>query len=426
MASRGGRSNGSWQISRIVQNISWDAGLIVKQAFRGMHKPQKKTKRKPTEFVRFIYKGQFYRRPVVKRDNKRKPPELMKLPPAGPQVLPQPFRTPAPSQKAEALIESGGGRHGGNWSWRSWLKLNGPLLILNFGSFATLLGFTRCDVLELRSLAITGNISFVLYSLFITPIRWPAISWSALFAAVNGYNIVKILNERSDKAVLDQHEMEIYSEHFEDHNVTPVQFMKILSKGRVKVYSNGDVLSKRGEPLNSVKLVVSGSSRANFMGRRLTAMGSTKGNRDALEGGDSGAWVGEMAYLQSFWDRQNANRSIIPNKLKRKRDVPDQSMEEATYHSMSNIVAASDNLEVIEWTYDDLDALMRSSADMQGALTRAMTKAIVGKVINFLVSRQSIAPQLHWSAFLDFWKNSRPRRADIGDKDMEETLVSTR
>lgn len=281
-------------------------------------------------------------------------------------------------------------------------------------------------MLELRSLAITGNISFVLYSLFITPIRWPAISWSALFAAVNGYNIVKILNERSDKAVLDQHEMEIYSEHFEDHNVTPVQFMKILSKGRVKVYSNGDVLSKRGEPLNSVKLVVSGSSRANFMGRRLTAMGSTKGNRDALEGGDSGAWVGEMAYLQSFWDRQNANRSIIPNKLKRKRDVPDQSMEEATYHSMSNIVAASDNLEVIEWTYDDLDALMRSSADMQGALTRAMTKAIVGKVINFLVSRQSIAPQLHWSAFLDFWKNSRPRRADIGDKDMEETLVSTR
>ena len=56
MASRGGRSNGSWQISRIVQNISWDAGLIVKQVFRGMHKPQKKTKRKPTEFVRFIYK----------------------------------------------------------------------------------------------------------------------------------------------------------------------------------------------------------------------------------------------------------------------------------------------------------------------------------------------------------------------------------
>ena len=344
----------------------------------------------------------------MKKDNKRKPPELIKLPPAGPQVLPVAFRTPAP-QKAEALIESGGGKHGGNWSWRSWLKLNGPLLILNFGSFATLLGFTRRDVLELRSLAITGNVSFVLYSLFITPIRWPAVSWSALFAAVNGYNIVKILNERSDKAVLDEHEQEIYSEHFKGHNVTPVQFKKILSKGRVKVYSNGDVLSKQGEPLNSVKLVVSGSSRANFMGRRLTAMGSTKGNRDALEGGDSGAWVGEMAYLQSFWDRQNAKGS-----------------KEATYHSMSTIVAASDNLEVIEWSHGDLDALMRSSADMQGALTRAMTKAIVGKVINFLVSRQSIAPQLHWSTFLDFWKISRPRRADPDDKDMEETVISTR
>ena len=410
------------QISKIVQKISWDAGLIVKQAFRGMHKPQKKTKRKPTEYVRFIYKGNFYRRPVLKKDNKRKPPELMKLPPAGPQVLPQPFRTPAPSHKAEALIESGGGKQGGNWSWRSWLKLNGPLLILNFGSFATLLGFTRGDVLELRSLAITGNVSFVLYSLFITPIRWPAISWSALFAAVNGYNIVKILNERSDKAVLNHHEQEIYSEHFEVHNVTPVQFKKILSKGRVKLYSNGDVLSKQGEPLNSVKLIVSGSSRANFMGRRLTAMGSTKGNRDLLEGGDSGAWVGEMAYLQSFWDRQNAKRSILSNKLKR-----EQSLEEATYHAMSNIVAASDNSEVIEWTYDDLDALMRSSADMQGALTRAMTKAIVGKVINFLVSRQQAnVPQLQWSTFLDFWKISRTRHAAPEEKDVEETLVSTR
>ena len=100
--SRGRSSPGT--IAKILQDITWDAGLasIARSAFRGLHKQRKSKKvKKPPKFVRFVYKGQFYRRPIApKQRTKSKPPELLKLPPAGPQVIPQPFKTP-PSTPAK-------------------------------------------------------------------------------------------------------------------------------------------------------------------------------------------------------------------------------------------------------------------------------------------------------------------------------------
>lgn len=291
MSSRGGRS--TWLISKVLKEITWDAGLVVRSAFRGLHKPRKKPK--PT-VVRFVYKGNFYRRPIAPR-GKKQPPQLLKIPPAGPQVVPQPFKTPpsTAAQKAEALVastkpSSTGGKKS-TWSWRSWWKLNAPLLILNFGSLATLVGFTRSDVLELRTLAITGNTCFVVYSLLQPPpIKWAAIVWSTLFASVNGYNIAKILNERKGTVHLNEHEEEIYQEHFQPHGVTPKQFDKIMATGKTRIIKAGDVVSRQGEQISSLKLVVRGNTRANVRGRHLTAMGSVRGNRYNMQGGDSGAW----------------------------------------------------------------------------------------------------------------------------------------
>jgi len=441
-----GRSGSSWHIAKIFRDITWDAGLTFQSAFRTLHKPRKKKPRKPTEYVRFIYKGQYYRRPIASNKKKKaKPPELMKLPPAGPQVLPMPFKTPPPkvgvAQKAEALVAAttagggngGGGSQGGKttWSWRSWWKLNAPLVILNFGSMATLVGFTRGDVLELRSLAMTGNTTFVIYSLLQPPpIRWPAIIWSCLFASVNGFNIAKILSERNGKVYRAPHEEKIYHEHFEPHGVTPKQFEKVMSTGKRQVIKKGDVISRQGVEMSTVKLVVHGNTRANVKGRHLTAMGSARGNRYAMQGGDSGAWVGEMAFLQSLWDRDHApKKSSLQKRLSGEK--PNRSQEDAktgpvpgstdamvvrsglppsdkpyTYCAISTIVAVED-IELIEWTFEEMEKLMKSSRDIKDSLTRAMTAAIVGKVVNFMVSRQSAIPK--WSTMLDNWRHASPR-----------------
>ena len=190
-------------------------------------------------------------------------------------MVPKAFKAP---QAAEGLLVATAGAQRTTWSWRSWWRLNAPLIILNFGSFATLVGFTRSDVLELRCLAITGNFTLVVYSLLQPPpIRWPAICWSVLFGGVNGFNIAKIVHEREGKVVLSEHEEDIFLEHFKPHGVTPKQFEMLMSTGETRFVKKGDVLCRQGEPMSSVKLVVRGDTRANIRGRHLTAMGSARG-----------------------------------------------------------------------------------------------------------------------------------------------------
>ncbi|KAL7532286.1 hypothetical protein ACHAXR_004537 [Thalassiosira sp. AJA248-18] len=442
--------NSSWLMAKIFRD--WDAEHVVRSAFRGLHKPRKK---KPTEYVRFVYKGQYYRRPIAPKKKKSNPPELLKLPPAGKGIVPQPFITPpnpiAAAQKAEALVTAkpaagSSDSRKSTWSWRSWWKLNGPLVLLNFGSLATLVGFTRADVLELRSLAMTGNTTFVLYSLLQPPpIRWATVCWNilirprrvSLFASVNGYNIAKILNEREGKVFLSPHEEEIFHEHFQPHGVTPKQFEKVMSTGSTRIIKKGDVLSRQGEQMTSVKLVVQGTTRANVKGRHLTAMGSVRGNRYSMQGGDSGAWVGEMAFLQSLWDRDHAPKSLQKKLSGHKASNLDEDAktrpapaegavirsglppgdEPFKYCAISTIVAVKD-IELIEWSFEDMEKVMKSSVDIQNSLTRAMTAAIVGKVVNFMVSRQTALPKI--STMLDNWKHARHRQDEESESEEDE------
>ena len=39
------------------------------------------------------------------------------------------------------------------------------------------------------------------------------------------------------------------------------------------------------------------------------------------------------------------------------------------------------------WSHNDLEEILRTSPDMRAAMTRSMTAAVVGKVVNFTVSR---------------------------------------
>lgn len=244
--SRGKNSSGT--IAKILQDITWDAGLGMKSIFRSLHKQRKPKSKKPPEFVRFVYKGQFYRRPIAPL--KSKPPKLLKLPPAG-QLIPKPFLTPpnTVAQKAAKAEGSAGSsassKQQSTWSWKQWWKLNAPLVILNLGSLATLAGFTRTDVIELRSLAITGNASFVMYTLMKgPPIPWNVLFYQFLFASVNAYNIAKIVNERKGVVHLSPHQEEIFNEHFKPYGVTPKQFEKVISNGTVRILKKGDVLSR--------------------------------------------------------------------------------------------------------------------------------------------------------------------------------------
>jgi hypothetical protein len=266
------------------------------------------------EDIRFVYKGRYYRRPYAppRMGNAQVPPELLKLPLSGPLLAPRPFITPSSNNAVAhggttadtSLLTScnssssgGGGRTSANWSWLDWWKLNVPLIIMNFGSLCTLIAFTRSDVLELRCCSVMGSTSFVAYSLLQPPpIRWGPTLWSMLFATVNFYKIVRILDERRGEVDLNPREYDIYLEHFMPHGVTPKQFEKVYRAGTTRVIKKGRVITREGEVIESVKLIVRGNTRASTLGRHLTAMGSRGGNRDVKQGGDSGT-------IHILWER---------------------------------------------------------------------------------------------------------------------------
>lgn len=425
-----------------IAKILDEAGVVARGAFKRIHKTSSVSKKpykgKEPKEVRFIYKGNYYRRPLPSK-SKQEPPELLKIPPAGPSVMPKPFKQVAGNSALESAAASAGSNSAKQtWSWRSWWKLNGPLLILNLGSVCTLVGFTRSDVLELRALSMTGSTTFVVYQLAQQPIRWPSIIWSSLFAAVNAVKITSILNERQAPVALTQWEEEIFHEHFSPHGVTPKQFEKLMSKGQRKEMKAGALLSRQGEQIDKVVLVVRGKTRANVLGRHLTAIGSAPGNREKNVGGDSGAWVGEMAFLQAMWDKDHAPEKMQKRISKPKNETSGENQDSIDavvlksglplsnvegpykYCAISTIVAAED-IEVIEWSFKDLEVVMKSSSDIQGSLTRAMTAAIVGKVLNFMVSRTSALPS--WATWLDNWKNSGPRHSKVEELDEEEEEI---
>jgi CRP-like cAMP-binding protein len=324
-----------------------------------------------------------------------------------------------------------------------WLRENASTLVLNFGSICTLFGFTRSDVLELRALSVTGSICGMFYHFTLRPLRYPPLFWSALFAFVNGYKILEIVQERQGNVRLTQQQEQRYIHFFMPHGITPKQFEIIDAKAESLDYKKGQIIIRRDEELNHVYLVVQGTTRASILGRFLTAA-SFRHNTEPERAGQtitntssssSGAWIGEISLLERVWLKEQGKLNVKtstpppppqqqPSSTKQsdandetsnhkdtttaatitRKDSPPRPQQ--TNHRSMYTIVAQDDCTVLRWSHADMEQLMEKSSDMRAGLTRAMTAAIVGKVINFTVSRQNAAKLPTWSTWLDDWKSS--------------------
>uniref|UniRef100_A0A7S4JSN2 Cyclic nucleotide-binding domain-containing protein n=2 Tax=Odontella aurita TaxID=265563 RepID=A0A7S4JSN2_9STRA len=435
-------------------------------------------RRRPTGMRRgFLPRGQRHDAAALREKTKLAVSIIPKLPKPPTAIVPKPLQPLPPRASASqsgmnATAKAGGGgsssnvvaktgtnvRGGGgagkgsqqtSGRWKEWLKQNAPVLILNFGSLCTLTGFTRQDVLELRALSMTGSISSVLYFSFFRPLPWAAMGWSSIFAMTNAYNIYKILDERGHRVVMSEDEEEIFVEHFMPHGLTPKQFKKVMAKAERITVQKGTAISKQGVTLDSVYLVIRGNTRGSAFGRRLSAASSVTGNRAALKGGDSGAWIGEIEFLELLWQKEHPLKKVFPKDEKEAKMNCDKSLgdlngKEDTAGMAGNgtidrvtektnvserkeigkgailtgqpverpsnagralyTIVAEEECELARFSHADLEDLMKSSSDMRSAMTRAMTAVVVGRVVNFTVSRSTGTPT--WSTWLDQWKHS--------------------
>lgn len=254
-----------------------------------------------------------------------------------------------------------------------------------------------------------------------------------------------IVEERKGKVrkPWSEKEEEVYEEHFLPYNVTPRQFEKLLSVAKRRELNRGNVLIQKGEKFQSVYLVIEGQTEAcTSLSRRVTAASSAKGNRDALKGGDAGAWIGELAFLEMLGglytkdggsSENNSGRdgssSITTAADLKKRLSEKSSVVKAVTRRLTQskpfddtndgnnegqitdpqgeannnkgqiklngafltYMATEDSTVVLEWDHDELAELVqKSSADMRISLTNAMTAALVGKVVNLYTSKSEL------------------------------------
>jgi CRP-like cAMP-binding protein len=312
-----------------------------------------------------------------------------------------------------------------------WIKDNYATLVLNFGSICTLTAFTRSDILELRCLSMTGSLSSVIYSIT-KKIYFPAI-WSTVFALTNAYKVFFILEERRGKAkTLTSTEKKVYLNNFKAHGVTPRQFEKLIHIANEVHLKRGQCLVEKGETFHSVYLVKSGAMDARTsMQRRVTAA-STDASTQTQIGGDSGLWIGELAFLDAMavkdiaqkvedTDLRLENGRI--NDFKPSKDMNKPHVLKSTQYAQSPIrsailsYVATEDTTVYEFDHEQLIDLLSTSADLRSSMTRCMTAAVVSKVVNLYTSKVD-ADKPIWQTFLEqHWKSG------ISDVDAVKTKV---
>jgi len=399
---------------------------------RGTNKKRNRPRRVPKYIKGVDRYGHFYR---YKLDQLSPTSKMVKFPLSPTNTAPKQFKT-VPTNTAKKMTETTAtasssvisttlsSSRSSQERWKeflkAWWKENWAVLVLNFGSICTLVGFTRSDVLELRGLSVTGNICFISYQLVQTPVRWVPIGYSALFACVNLFKIGQIMNERVGTVVFkSQEEQDTYERHFQPHGVTPKQFQYISEKATIAKVSKGRPLMLQiNQPIpKQVCLVVEGRTMAqNPLGRRLTAVSTA--HQEEKKGGDSGAWIGDMAFLEWLhWIENTDKRKRQKRRLSRnvealepKQDNDNKDVEGEEYsnrNALYSIITKTD-CTVLCWSYEDMAALYHKSPDLRAALTRSMTAALVGKVLNFAISRSNVGLDQYSFMWRQLFQSSPP------------------
>lgn len=207
----------------------------------------------------------------------------------------------ASSAAGDAAGAASGGASGrGSGGLLQWLKEfvnsdRGQMVLGNFSYCLQFAGFICTDILPMRSFLIGGSMSFVVYAL-VQPKRLyiPAV-WESTFASIHCVKIYQLLS--GDTIVLSPEEMRLYALLFENAELDPKAFQRVVSLGQWRTYDPGAVLTKEGEPVSHVRVLSKGTVVVHAKRRELRSLGK-------------GQFVGEQAVLRSHLQGTEANVAV--------------------------------------------------------------------------------------------------------------------
>jgi Cyclic nucleotide-binding domain len=152
--------------------------------------------------------------------------------------------------------------------------------LANLAAVLMLIGFTFRNPLKLRTFAILGNLTFVLYYFFISNVPlWTAIISSVAIIAVNIYMMRKIMNDHR-MFRLSAEEMMLFARL---PGLTPGQFKQLLAIAEWHTPKVSMQLTKLGEMPKGLYYALEGKVEVNRSGKRFTI--------------GPHAFIGELAFL---------------------------------------------------------------------------------------------------------------------------------
>jgi len=132
-----------------------------------------------------------------------------------------------------------------------------PDYLVNLSSILTLISFTVQSILALRFLAIGAQLMFIPYCLLQSPPLWTPAIWNILFLAVNVVNVILLLLARRP-VVFSPDEEQLYNLAFK--NLSPREFLKLLSLGEWREGEAGETLIFSGQYNSSVSILCRGEA----------------------------------------------------------------------------------------------------------------------------------------------------------------------
>jgi Popeye protein conserved region len=191
-------------------------------------------------------------------------------------------------------------------SWNPDYFIHGANILL-------LVAYTVRDIFWLRVFALASSlIAMPYFALQPTPL-WEALSWSALFAAINLFQSWRLFVERRP-VKLTAEEQHVRQLIFRD--LPPRKFLQVLSIGAWTTVQTGEELLERGNSAEALSLIVRGSVRVTRDQRVLGELvpGDIVGSALILTGAPADVDAVAVEQVRSVrWEVGPLNRYLAGN-----------------------------------------------------------------------------------------------------------------
>lgn len=151
-------------------------------------------------------------------------------------------------------------------------------IFVNLGYFLMLVGLTVRDILWLRTILVSAQVSLITYGL--SAANYPVVFWNSLFFLMNSYQLVRLIRERRPIEIPPEI-LDLYEKIFP--SMTQHEFLYFWNMGHIKEVRN-KVLIRQGEKQNMILLILNGHVEVFKKERRIAQLGR-------------GSFVAEMSFL---------------------------------------------------------------------------------------------------------------------------------